>query len=158
MAMITNAAMLSIMAMGDSFMAPSVSEPAAAIERLLAHVFRDAGWSIKHRPRPDRSGPGLRVQRGELEYVVEVKYASEARRDRMIPLLAQAILQAQAVARARPAAAPLAVIGAPRISEALADEVRRFANEHAPGVAVGVMGLDGFRAFFGPSMEALSAQ
>lgn len=138
-------------------MARSRSEPEAAIEHQLAAAFRDAGWSVERQPRLGRSRPDLLVRRGNLAYVVELKSAPEARRDRVIPLLAQAILQAQAMARENSDAVPLAVIGSERVPEALADGIRRFVNEYAPGVAAGVMDLEGFRAFFGAGLEALNA-
>ena len=135
----------------------SPSELAARLERLLVAAFRNAGWRVERKPLLGGFRPDLLVRRGKLAYVVEMKKAPEARRDRVIPLLAQAILQAQAMARRSPRAIPLAVIASPRFPEALAEEVRRFADEHAPGVAAGVLDLDGFRAFFGPGLEALNA-
>ena len=57
-----------------------------------------------------------RAQRGRLgtaqavEGVVEVKAASEGRSDRVIPLLSQAILQAQAYSRVMNKVRPLAVV------------------------------------------------
>ncbi len=138
-------------------MARKQPELAIAADSLLAAAFREAGWKVELQPRVGNRVPDLLARRGRVAYVVEVKSASEARRDRVIPLLAQAILQAQAMARERPAAIPLAVIAAPHVSDALAEKIRGFAAEHAPGVAVGVMDLDGFRAFFGSGLEGLNA-
>jgi len=132
-------------------------KPAADFERLLADAFRQAGWRVARRPQLGKHGPDLLVRCGKLVYAVQVKSVSEGRRDRVIPLLAQTILQAQAIARERSAGAPLAVIGSARVPEALADEVRRFANEYAPGVATGVMDLEGFRSFVGAGLEELNA-
>ena len=67
-------------------------------EHLLADLFRRAGWRVKRQ----RTGGGLRpdliIVGGRKKYVVLVKSSSEGRRDRLIPLLSQAILEAQAVA------------------------------------------------------------
>ncbi len=138
-------------------MARSPSELDVAVERLLAAAFREAGWKVEREPAFGKVRPDLFVRRGKVAYVVEIKSASEARSDRVIPLLAQAILQAQAIARERSPAIPLAVIASPRIPDALAVKVHRFAIDHAPGVAVGVMDLDGFRAFLGSGLEVLNA-
>lgn len=133
------------------------SEMGAGIVRRLAAAFRQAGWKVDLKPKVGRYRPDLLVRRGGLFYVVEVKCASEPRRDRVIPLLAQAILQAQAAARANPKAAPLAVVASARIPELLAAAIRRFAREHAPEAAVGVLALDGYRSFSGPGLEKLDA-
>ena len=90
-------------------------------------------------------------------YAVEIKRASEGRPDRLVPLISQAILQAQAVVRefGRPAS-PLAVVYAPRIAESAAEQIRRFAAANAPGVSVGVLDAEGFRSFEGPGLQVLS--
>ena len=128
----------------------------AAYERLLANAFRKAGWRVARQPRLGKVHPDLVVRRGESSYAIELKSAPEGRRDRLIPLLAQAILQARAIASESPAA-PLAVIASPRVPDSLGDDIRRFAREYAPDVAVGVIDLEGFRAFVGPGLEALSS-
>jgi hypothetical protein len=101
----------------------------------------------------------LVVNAGENKDVVEVKAATEGRRDRLIPLLSQAILQAQAFARQFPErAAPLAVVAARRVPESVADDIKQFAERHAPEVAVGVIDGEGFRSFLGPGLEGLDAK
>jgi hypothetical protein len=90
---------------------------------------------------------------------VEVKSAAEGRRDRLIPLLSQAILQAQAFARLFPErAAPLAVVAARRVPESVADHIMQFAERHAPKVAVGIIDGEGFRSFLGPGLEGLDTK
>jgi hypothetical protein len=91
--------------------------------------------------------------------VVEVKRSSEGRRDRLIPLLSQAILEAQAVARRFPApVVPLAVVGAGHVSLSVAGKLQQFAAHNAPEVAVGVIDADGLRVFSGHGLEVLNAQ
>ncbi len=126
-------------------------------ERLLADAFRQAGWKVARKTQLGERRPDLLVRRGKLAYAVELKSAPEGRRDRLIPLLAKAILQAQALVRESSAVAPLAVVASARVPEALADEVRNFAIEYAPGVAAGVMDLEGLRAFVGAGLEGLNA-
>ncbi|MCC6264750.1 MAG: restriction endonuclease, partial [Bryobacterales bacterium] len=82
-------------------------------ERMVADAFRRLSWRVRH-PRPgDGPQPDLIVEGGGRKYVVEIKRSSEGRRDRVIPLLSQAILEAQASARLFPeAVVPVAVVGA----------------------------------------------
>jgi hypothetical protein len=85
-----------------------------------------------------------------------VKSASEGRRDRLIPLLSQAILEAQSLVRQFPErAAPLAVVATRRVPASVADHLRRFAERHAPNVAVGIVDAEGFRSFAGAGLEGL---
>jgi hypothetical protein len=88
-------------------------------------------------------------------YAVGLKVASEGRSDRLVPLLAQAVLETRREAGAK--ARPLAVVAAPRIPQRAARQVLRFAAEFAADAAVGVIDFEGFRAFRGPKLEALNA-
>jgi hypothetical protein len=85
-----------------------------------------------------------------------MKAASEGRSDRLVPLLAQAILQSE-----RPAGlnvAPLAVVSAPKIAPNAAAQVIKFAEDYAPNAAVGVVDFQGLRMFRGPHLEELNAE
>ena len=127
--------------------------------RILAEVFRKAGWRVRRHPATGDMRVDLVVDSGEKKYVVEVKGASEGRRDRLIPLLSQAILQAQAFARCFPEpATPLAVVAAKRVPPSVAGHLKQFAERYAPNVAVGVIDLEGLRAFVGPGLEGLEAK
>jgi hypothetical protein len=137
---------------------PVTSRIASQFEQLLAEAFRRVGWDVVREPAGRNREIDLLVRHGALHYVVELKSASEGRRDRLIPLLAQAILQAQAAAhRLGPDAVPMAVVASPRISDVAVKEIRRFAEAYAPNVAVGVLDLEGLRAFVGRGLEALNA-
>lgn len=128
------------------------------LERRLAQAFRRAGWKVHQEQAIGERHADLLVQRGDLTYVVELKVAAEGRRDRLMPLLAQAILQAQVYARrSSKAVAALAIVGARRVSESLVDEIQKFAREFAPGVAVGLIDLEGFQWFQGAGLEPLRA-
>ena len=126
-----------------------------ALEQRVADLFRRAGWKVR---RPSPAGDlraDLLAQRGEHSYVVEVKSAPEGRRDRLLPLLAQAILQARAYAqRSQEPVVPLAIVGAKRISEGLAGDLDRFGQEYAPDSALGVVDMEGFQWFRGPGLES----
>ncbi len=101
--------------------------------------------------------PDLLVRKGRHAYVVELKAASEGRSDRVIPLLSQAILQAQAYARGIKGVRPLAVVVVGDASESLFERVRRFSENYAPGLAVGVVSKSGARFFLGDDLEELNA-
>lgn len=125
---------------------------------LVEGAFKNAGWDVEVEPRRE-VGPDFFLNQGLHSYVAEMKVAQEGRRDRLIPLLSMAILQAQAAAKqfGRPSV-PLAIVAAPRIPDSLAQEVRKFASRYAPNVAIGLVDLEGFRAFEGPALHALNAE
>jgi hypothetical protein len=136
--------------------------PAARVpdfRRILANLFRKGGWRVLRQPAAQDMRPGLVVQSGKIKYLVEVKAASEGRRDRLTPLLSQTILEAQASARRFPSpVAPLAVVASRRVPESVAEHLQRFAEQNAPDVAVGVIDSDGFRSFAGAGLEAFNAR
>jgi len=133
--------------------------PGAEFENIVAEAFRKAGWRVRRHPASGDIRADLVVDDGATKYVVEVKSASEGRSDRLIPLLSQAILQAQAFSRHFPErAAPLAVVAARRVPASVADHIKQFAERHAPDVAVGVIDAEGFRSFAGPGLEGLDAK
>lgn len=135
------------------------AQAGADFENIVAKAFRKAGWRVRRHPAAGDMRADLVVDDGARKYVVEVKSAAEGRRDRLIPLLSQAILQAQAFARQFPErAAPLAVVAARRVPESVADDIKQFAERHAPEVAVGVIDGEGFRSFLGPGLEGLDAK
>jgi Holliday junction resolvase len=125
-------------------------------EKMLVSVFRKAGLRVR-RSLPARDmGVDLVLDGRERIYVVELKTSSEGRRDRLIPLLSQAILQAKAFARQFPeTAVPVAVVAAEHIPVSVADQIHQFAERYAPGVGVGVIDAKGFRSFAGPGLEGL---
>jgi hypothetical protein len=130
----------------------------AVFERLLADAFRKAAWRVTVQHRDHDQMFDLSVANQKHRYAIEFKAASEGRGDRLIPLLAQAILEAQAKARSlNKSMSPLAMVGAPRISESVAEEAESFASQYAPDIAIGLIDLEGFRAFKGPGLESLNA-
>ena len=137
-------------------MAPEVSASRGeALEQRVADLFRRAGWKVRRQPSVGGLRADLLAQRGEHSYVVEVKSAPEGRRDRLLPLLAQAILQARAFAERSPEPlAPLAIVGAKSVSEALVRDLDRFVQEYAPDAAVGLVDMEGFQWFRGPGLES----
>jgi hypothetical protein len=130
-------------------------------EHLLADLFRRAGWHVLRQPRPRSADlqADLVVNAGGRKYLIEFKSAAEGRRDRLIPLLSQAILQAQAAARQFPESViPVAVVAAACIPDSVAERVMEFAVRHAPDIGLGLIDSEGFRAFVGHGLEALNAE
>jgi hypothetical protein len=132
--------------------------PEKEFESLLADLFRRAGWRVRQQSSSD-SHANLIVDSRENEFVVELKRSAEARRDRLIPLLSQAILQAQAAARRfSESAVPFAVVPSRYIPESAAEQLKRFALSHAPNVGIGVIDAQGFRLFHGFGLEKLNSE
>ncbi len=131
----------------------------AQFERILVNVFKKAGWRVQRALHVGDMQADLVVDAGTKKYVIELKVTSEGRRDRLIPLLSQAILQAQAFARRLPEPAmPVAVVAAKRIPASVAEHLKQFAARHAPEVGIGVIDAEGFRLFAGPGLEGLDAK
>lgn len=140
---------------------PNRSSPNSLLQRQLVTAFRRAGWRVDRQPRElGRASPDLIIRRGDSLYAVKLKSAGEARRDRLIPLLAQAILEAKAAASRSPipGTRPLAIIAAPRVSASISDDLRAFAAKVAPEVPIGIVDLQGSRVFTGRELESLSAR
>lgn len=133
---------------------PQVQYP---YEREVADLFRNSGWKVSTRPQGPE-GADLLIRKGELNYVVEVKRASESRRDRVVPLLAEAILQSQAYARNFPSTRALAVVISSRFSRTVVEQALEFASLYAKNVAIGLLDDHGFRVFRGDAgLELLSS-
>src|SRR5579864_8191038 len=135
---------------------PKVSKPERAYENQLVDLFRNSGWEVRREPQVPGEAD-LVVKKGNLEYVIELKRAPESRRDRVVPLLAEAILQAQAYAHKIPPARPLAIIASPHLSPAVVDQAIEFQEAHASDVAVGFFDDRGFRVFRAPGLESLNS-
>ena len=134
---------------------PSVE---AQLERIVASLFREEGWKVAEEPREKNVAPDFLVSGNGKRFVVELKRASEGRKDRVIPLLSQAALEAVHYSRVMPDhPVPLAIVGAQRIPDSIAEEAKQFMRERAPEVAVGVVDLEGLRLFAGHGLESLSS-
>ncbi|HYV43261.1 MAG TPA: hypothetical protein VFA20_00310 [Myxococcaceae bacterium] len=123
----------------------------------FGRAFQEAGWSVQREPvgGPEGYVADFVLERKPHRYVAELRVAREARRPELPALLADAYVRAQAGARAH-GAKPLAVVGAPAISDEwsafLADHAARFFGKAAWGIIDGRgrlelhgPGLEGFR-------------
>ena len=139
-------------------MASSDRHFGVALERIVGDVFRKAGWKVRRQVPAGDIQADILSDAGGRQYLVEVKSLSEGRRDRLIPLLAQAILQAKTAAAKCPSpTVPVAVVGSSRVSISVAEEARRFAARHAPEVGAGVVDAEGLRVFTGHGLERFNA-
>jgi hypothetical protein len=130
----------------------------AYLGRIVASLFREEGWKVVAEPREKNVAPDFLVSGHGKKFVVELKRASEGRKDRIIPLLSQAALEAAYYSRAMPGhPVPLAIVGANGIPNSIAEEAKEFILKRAPEVAVGVVDLEGLRLFAGHGLESLSS-
>jgi len=135
---------------------PSVDSE-AQLGRIVASVFREEGWKVSEEPREKNVAPDFLVSGRGKKFVVELKRASEGRKDRVIPLLSQAALEAVHYSRVMSShPVPLAIVGANRIPDSIAEEAKQFMQKRAPEVAVGLVDLEGLRLFAGHGLESLS--
>jgi hypothetical protein len=134
----------------------SAADRAHHAEAAVAALFRGGGWKVVRQPSvPSGARPDLLVSRPGLSYIVEIKTAAEGRSDRLLPLWAQALLEAARSAGGKHV--PLAIAAAPRIAPSVADQILKFAAEYAPQAAAGVIDFEGLRRFQGPHLESLNA-
>lgn len=137
---------------------PSIDNE-AQLQLVVAELFREKGWKVLDQPHKENVAPDLIASRQGKKMIVEVKRASEGRRDRVIPLLSQAALEAAYYSRSlADHPVPVAVVGANHIPEPVAEEAKQFVRERAPDVAVGLVDLEGFRSFAGHGLESLSSE
>ena len=132
--------------------------PGRHAEDLVAQIFDAHGWKVQREPAVGPYQPDLLVRKGRQVFLVEVKALSEGRPDRVIPLLSQGILQAQAQARAHGMAHPLAVVYVGDASPSLLKQVREFSRSFASDVAVGVISESGVQYFLGEGLEGLNVE
>jgi len=134
------------------------SQNEAQLGLVVANLFREGGWKVLDQPREAGAAPDLIASGHGKKLVVEIKRASEGRKDRVIPLLSQAALEASYYSQnvaGRPI--PVAIVGANHMPESLAEEAKRFLQERAPDVAVGLVDLEGFCLFAGHGLESLNS-
>ena len=85
---------------------------------MLRQAFEGDGWSVEE---AREEGIDLAVRRRGTAYGIQLKVGAEGRPDRLIPLLAQAVLEARSAAAEGPR--PLAAVAAPRIALRAAKQI-----------------------------------
>lgn len=135
----------------------SVSEDLSSrLEEHLAQTFRDAGWVVS-RSEP-RGVCDFVVSNGATQYAIELKVAKEARRTLLQALFADSLLRARWSAQQLDNAKPLAVVGAPSISDALADDLQAYASKYGGNDAFGFIDAEGRLELFGSGLEHLHTE
>jgi hypothetical protein len=160
MGMLIIVAMLCTMAMLETcFMPADRQNRRTGFVNLLAKALRKAGWHVEQPPGSADRGADIVARQGKQIYVFELKASSEARKDRSIPLISQAILEAQRAAdQVSDRAIPVAVLASAHVPDSLAEDVKDFALRNASDVGVGVIDAGGFRRFVGHGLDALNAE
>lgn len=124
-------------------------------ERYVAEFFRSHGWGVQELDDHIHDAY-LHIQRANQHFIVEVKSVSEARPDRVLPMLSMAILEAKAAAERAGNADALAIVCVPQLPQALASRVLQFAQHFAQGVDVGVLSWRGEQCFSGDELRSLN--
>jgi len=144
--------------MSNHFPSP-LSANEAEFGRLLGDLLRKQGWKVLEQPGDEHLRADLAAERSGKNYVFEIKRASEGRRDRVIPLLSEAALQAAYVSNQLPGKPfPVAVVVANYLPEPIAEQAKASLRKLAPHVAVGLMDSEGFRSFSGFDLEFLDSE
>lgn len=132
---------------------------AADFANLLTKALQKSGWHIEQPPKSSDRGADIVARQGKKIFLFQLKVSSESRKDRAIPLISQAILEAQrATAHVSDRTIPVAVLASAHVSDSLAEDVKEFALHNAPEVGVGVIDAGGFRRFAGHGLEVLNAE
>ena len=129
------------------------------ISLFVGEILRAGGWKVLKEPREQDAQPVLIAERRGERFIIEIKRASEGRRDRVVPLLSQAALEAAYYSRKIASnSIPVAIVVANYIPESVAKQAQEFMRERAPDVAIGLLDLEGFRSFAGHGLESLSSE
>ncbi len=127
--------------------------------QLVAELLREHGWKVLEQPGDKDLRADLVAERSGKKYVFEIKRASEGRRDRVIPLLSQAALEAAHLSNQLPGKSfPVAVVVANYLPEPIAEQAKASLRKLAPHVAVGLMDSEGLRSFSGFDLEFLDSE
>jgi len=123
----------------------------------LKDALQSNGWHVTSNPRIAGRMADFAISKNGVHHIVILKNVPEGRRDRVVPALAQAILEARAITSASLVPAePLAVVYAPRIAPAVLPHLDKFLDENAPGAAAAFLDREGLLRFRGEGFEALS--
>jgi Holliday junction resolvase len=129
----------------------------------LADSFEGAGWSVRRRvtaAAPTDRMPvevDLVVTQGDKIYVIEVKAGRDNRRAHIRELFSEAALRSE-IAAQRLGGKPLPVVGSPRLTDAVVDDLRRYAETFTPHLTVVVADGEGRMESLGPDVPALDTR
>ena len=136
----------------------SIPSRSPAMAGPLIALMEADGWAVEIDPVLAHFRPDLVACKGPLRYAVELKSAAEGRPDRVLALLAQAILQASRHA-AELDLRPLAVVlVGGHVPSPLMKKLEQFQRDYAPDVSVGLVSEAGGSRFIGPGLEGLNRE
>lgn len=121
----------------------SPSERGRNAEHHIKAWFEAKGWEVAEPFEGRPAKADLLVRHRHELYAVEIVSLSEGRPDRVIPLLAQAVLQAQTHAKQLSGAKPVAVAYVEHASPSLLNHVAAFVEEHVHNAGVGIVSANG---------------
>jgi hypothetical protein len=110
----------------------------------IASFFEQVGAEYTE-AEPSPTGPVMdgEIIKDGVRYTVEVKSLSEGRTDRVIPLLSQAILQAQRYAAEVKGSKPMAVLYVEQAPESMFKKVIGFMDAYRPSAAIAIVTPEG---------------
>jgi hypothetical protein len=125
---------------------------------LLSNLLQEEHWQVKEGLCLCDTPANLVISRGNVSFIVVLKTSSEGVQDRLVPLLAQAILEARTAVLATPdPVLPLAVVAAPVISPSTAHGLVSFRYKVAPDFSIGIFDRKGFIRFEGSEFHVINA-
>lgn len=132
----------------------SANLPSAHLEKALISAFLSAGWQVRYSDqRINWLAPyHLIVEKPSVRYVIELKVARDARRQELQALLADAVLRSRVAANQHDGK-PLAVVGAPSLSDRLIGDLREYMETYAPEQAYGFVDARGCLELVGPRLD-----
>jgi len=129
------------------------------LEFRLGEAFRLGGWNLRREVLRGEVGEvDLLVEQGPFRYALELKVTNrEARRQELSAMLADAFLRASVGARVLDAQ-PLPVVGAPLISDKMAQDLAQYAERFLGQSAWGTVDAAGRFELHGPGLDGLKAE
>lgn len=131
-------------------------KPSGGVEKRLEddlrRAFERAGWRVT----VGRHGHDVVIQRGRVRYALAVRVARDSRSAHLQALLADACLRARSAGR-RLDVEPLAVVGAPMVTDRTARQLDEYARTFLEGTPYGLVDAEGRRELHGPGLEGIGA-
>ena len=136
---------------------PSPLDPRGHLLEYLCSRLSSAGWRAEREVALPGDGgrADVLLWKGKRRWLGDLKIAREARRPEVEAQLANALLQSRASAK-EAGCQPLAIVGAPSISDALAEHLRAFGQRYGEGQAFGFVDERGRLELYGEGFDGLA--
>ena len=139
---------------GPSLRRSYVSDLQAQFVATLRTALGEAGATVHATQRDRAAGPDVRSKVGRRTFAFVVTACRVARRDELLGSLARAALVASDHAKSIHAV-PVAIVGAPFLSEAIVRDIEAFANHYLAGMAWGMVDSTGWVELHGAGLDAV---